>query len=118
MLIKPLSYHVFVKPEKAKETVGSIYLPDGTRFEQRMGTVRAVGPGMWRGADFVPMTLKPGDKVVYGQYSGQKMSFTYETVENGITKIVTEELIHMREDEVYCVLEDYENILEIKDLVE
>lgn len=118
MLIKPLSYHVFIKPDKAKETAGSIFLPDGTRFEQRMGTVHAVGPGAWRGNEFVAMTLKPGDKVVYGQYSGQKLAFTYEVTENGITSIKTDEFLHMREDEVYCVLEDFDNIIEIKDLIE
>lgn len=118
MLIRPLSYHVFIKPDKAKETAGTIFLPDGTRFEQRIGTVHAVGPGMWRGNEFVPTGLKVGERVVYGQYSGQKLSFTYESVENGITAIKTEEFIHMREDEVYCVIEGDETILEVKDLVE
>lgn len=70
--IKPLDDRVVIKPLEAEEkTAGGILLPDTAKDKPTKGEVIAVGPGKLlstgqRGA----MSLKVGDKVVFGKYGG------------------------------------------------
>ena len=72
MNVKPLSDRIVVKPEPAEEkTASGIILPDTAQEKPQMGTVLATGPGKVSDTgDLVKMTLKNGDKVLYGKYSG------------------------------------------------
>jgi chaperonin GroES len=70
--IKPLADRVIVEPSVAEEkTAGGIIIPDTAKEKPQRGTVRAVGPGK----KDEPLTVKVGDKVLYGKYSGTEISF-------------------------------------------
>jgi len=76
MNVKPLSDRIVVKPEPAEEkTASGIILPDTAQEKPQMGTVLATGPGkISDSGDLVKMTLKNGDKVLYGKYSGTEIT--------------------------------------------
>ena len=76
MNVKPLSDRIVVKPEPAEEkTASGIILPDTAQEKPQMGMVMAVGPGKSSDSgDVISMTLKKGDKVLYGKYSGTEIS--------------------------------------------
>ena len=76
MNVKPLSDRIVVKPEPAEEkTASGIILPDTAQEKPQMGTVLATGPGkVSESGDLVKMTLKNGDKVLYGKYSGTEIT--------------------------------------------
>jgi chaperonin GroES len=69
--IKPLADRVLVEPAPAEEkTAGGIIIPDTAKEKPQKGTVVAVGPGK----KDEPMTVKPGDQVLYGKYAGTEIS--------------------------------------------
>ncbi|WP_243018214.1 MULTISPECIES: co-chaperone GroES [Candidatus Cardinium] len=69
--IKPLADRVLVEPAAAEEkTVGGIIIPDSAKEKPQKGQVIAVGPGK----KDEPMSVKVGDKVLYGKYSGTELS--------------------------------------------
>ena len=71
MKIQPLADRVLIKPAPAEEkTVGGIIIPDTAKEKPQKGTVVAVGPGK----KDEPMTVKKGDTVLYGKYSGTEVS--------------------------------------------
>ena len=76
MNVKPLSDRIVVKPEPAEEkTASGIILPDTAQEKPQMGTVLATGPGkVSDSGDLVKTTLKNGDKVLYGKYSGTEIT--------------------------------------------
>jgi chaperonin GroES len=70
--IKPLADRVLVEPAPAEEkTAGGIIIPDTAKEKPQRGIVVAVG----KGKPDEPMTVKVGDKVLYGKYSGTELSF-------------------------------------------
>ncbi|MEZ4910490.1 MAG: co-chaperone GroES [Saprospiraceae bacterium] len=87
--MKPINDRVVVRPAQADEkTAGGIILPDTAKEKPQRGEVVAVGPGK----DGNKMTVKKGDKVLYGKYSGQEISY------NG------EDYLIMREDDILVIL--------------
>ncbi|MCK6604470.1 MAG: co-chaperone GroES [Ignavibacteriaceae bacterium] len=92
--LQPLSDRVIVKPQEAQEqTKSGLFLPDTAKEKPIEGEVVAVGPG--KSTDdgkVVAMTVKVGDKVLYGKYSGTEVS-----VEG------TEYLI-MRESDIFAIV--------------
>lgn len=69
--ITPLHDRVIVKPAPAEEkTAGGIIIPDTAKEKPQRGTVMAAGPGK----KDEPMTVKAGDTVLYGKYSGTEIS--------------------------------------------
>ena len=75
MKINPLSDRVVVKPEAAEEkTASGIILADSAKEKPQIGEVVAVGPGKASDSgQIVKMTVKKGDKVLYGKYSGSEI---------------------------------------------
>lgn len=70
--IKPLADRVIVKPAEAEEkTQSGIIIPDTAKEKPMQGEVVAVG----NGKKDEPMTVKVGDKVLYGKYSGTEINF-------------------------------------------
>jgi chaperonin GroES len=70
--IKPLADRVLVEPMAAEtKTASGIIIPDTAKEKPQKGKVVAVGPGT---KDEV-MTLKEGDTVLYGKYSGTELKF-------------------------------------------
>jgi len=71
LTITPLHDRVIVKPAPAEEkTAGGIIIPDTAKEKPQRGTVVAAGPGK----KDEPMTVKAGDTVLYGKYSGPEIS--------------------------------------------
>ena len=69
--IKPLADRVVVEPAAAEEkTAGGIIIPDTAKEKPQKGKVLAVG----NGKPDEPMTVKVGDTVLYGKYSGTEIS--------------------------------------------
>lgn len=70
--IRPLEDRVVVEPLEAEEkTSGGIYIPEAAKEKPQRGKVLAVGPGKRTDSgELIPMTVAPGDVVVYGRYSG------------------------------------------------
>lgn len=65
--IKPLADRVVVEPAPAEEkTAGGIIIPDTAKEKPQKGSVVAVGDGK----KDEPLTVKEGDTVLYGKYSG------------------------------------------------
>jgi chaperonin GroES len=68
--VKPLHDRVIVKPEeKAEKTAGGIIIPDTAQEKPQRGEVVAVGSGK---VD-EPLTVKVGDTVLFGKYSGTEI---------------------------------------------
>ena len=74
--LKPLSDRVVVDPDAVEEkSSGGIILPDTAQEKPQQGTVVAIGPGKASDAGtIVDMTVKAGDKVLYGKYSGTEIT--------------------------------------------
>ena len=69
--IKPLADRVLIETAEAETTTASgIIIPDSAKEKPQKGTVVAVGPGK---VD-EPLTVKVGDTVLYGKYSGTELS--------------------------------------------
>ena len=94
MNIKPLHDRVVVKPNAAEEkTASGIIIPDTAKEKPMHGEVVAVGTGkVAEDGKVTPLTLKKGDKVLYGKYSGTEIS------------IEGEEYLIMRESDVYAIV--------------
>lgn len=72
MNIKPLADRVLIEPAEAEEkTAGGIYIPDTAKEKPQRGKVVAAGPGTSEN----PITVKVGDVVLYGKYSGTELEF-------------------------------------------
>jgi chaperonin GroES len=94
MNVKPLSDRILVRPLDAEEkTAGGLYIPDNAKEKPQKGEVVAVGPG--RAAESgakIEMALKPGDKILYGKYSGTEV-----TIDGA-------EFLIMKESDVFAVV--------------
>ena len=73
MTLKPLFDKVVLKQVEAEETTKTgIILPGSAQEKPQMSEV-AVGPGGLVDGNEVKMTLKVGDKVITGKYSGTEV---------------------------------------------
>jgi chaperonin GroES len=87
--VKPLSDRVLVLPAPAEEkSAGGIIIPDTAKEKPMHGTVIAVGTGK----PDEPLTVKEGDAILYGKYSGTEL-----TVEG-------KEYLIMRESDIYAIV--------------
>ena len=68
--IKPLADRVLVEPLEAEtKTASGIIIPDTAKEKPQKGSIVAVGPGTKEN----PVTVKVGDSVLYGKYSGTEL---------------------------------------------
>ena len=87
--IKPLADRVLVEAAAAEEkTASGIIIPDTAKEKPQKGKVIAVGTGK----KDEPLTVKVGDQVLYGKYSGTEIS------------IEGRDYLIMRESDIYAVL--------------
>jgi chaperonin GroES len=87
--IKPLSDRVVIEPTPVEEkTASGIIIPDASKEKPLKGKVVAAGPGKID----EPMTVKTGDTVLYGQYSGTEVKL------DGTTYLI------MREADIFGIL--------------
>ncbi len=70
--IQPLSDRVLIEPQEAEtKTASGLYIPDSAKEKPQKGKVVAVG----KGKEDIKMTVKVGDTVLYGKYSGSELKF-------------------------------------------
>ena len=70
MKITPLADRVLVEPSAAEtKTASGIIIPDTAQEKPQKGKIVAVGPGTKEN----PVTLKIGDNILYGKYSGTEL---------------------------------------------
>tara|TARA_B100001250_G_C19415884_1_gene621122 strand:+ start:67 stop:345 length:279 start_codon:yes stop_codon:yes gene_type:complete len=70
MKIQPLADRVLVEPAAAEtKTASGIIIPDTAQEKPQKGKVIAVGPGTKEN----PITLKVGNNILYGKYSGTEL---------------------------------------------
>lgn len=95
MKIKPLQDRVIVKRiEEEEKTAGGIIIPDSAKEKPQQGKILAVGPGkVLEGGTRVDMTVKKGDVVLFGKYSGSEV------------KIDGDEVLIMREDDILGIIQ-------------
>lgn len=95
MKIRPLYDRIVVRrKEEETKTAGGIVLPGSAKEKPNQGEVVAVGQGkLLDNGELRPVSLKVGDQVVFGQYSGNNI------------KVDGEELIILSETEIFGVIE-------------
>ena len=95
MKLRPLADHVIVKRlENETKTASGIVIPDNAAEKPDQGEVLAVGPGKHdEDGDRIEMSVKVGDRVLFGKYSGQTV------------KVDGDELLVMKEDDLFAVVE-------------
>ena len=85
---KPLADRVLIQPAPVEmKTASGIIIPDSAKEKPLIGEIIAVG----KGKVDEPITVKVGDKVLYGQYSGTEIKLEGETY------------LIMRESDVYGI---------------
>ena len=96
MKIKPLQDRLVIKRiEEEEKTKGGIIIPDSAKEKPQEGRVVAIGDGKTlESGKKAPLTVKPGDKILFGKYSGTEI------------KIDGEEHLIMREEDVLAIIED------------
>ena len=94
MNLRPLHDRVIVKRlENETKTASGIVIPDNAAEKPDQGEVLAVGPGkLDDNGNRVAMSVKVGDRVLFGKYSGQTV------------KIKGDELLVMKEDDLFAVV--------------
>ncbi len=73
--VRPLEDRIVVKPlDPETKTASGIFLPESAKEKPMQGKVVTVGPGklLENGTRLTP-TVKKGDTVVYGKYSGTEI---------------------------------------------
>ena len=92
--LNPLADRVVVKAAEAEEkTKGGIILPDTAKEKPVEGTIVAAGPGKTAdNGELIKMSVKVGDKVLYGKYSGTEVT------------IDGEEYLIMRESDIFAII--------------
>ncbi len=96
MKVKPLADRIVVKRiEEEEKTKGGIIIPDAAKEKPQEGRVVAVGDGkVLENGQKSPLTVKVGDKILFGKYSGTEI------------KIDGDEHLILREDDVLAIIED------------
>jgi chaperonin GroES len=96
MKIRPLHDRIVVKPlEELARTAAGLVIPDTAAQKPVRGEVLAAGRGKRsKDGSLRPLDVKPGDKVLFGEYAGQRV------------RIHGEEILVLREDDVMGICED------------
>ena len=95
MKFRPLHDRVVVRRlEQEEKTSGGIIIPDTAKEKPPQGEIIAVGPGARdEGGKVNPLDVKPGDKVLFGKWSGTEV------------RIDGEDLLIMKESDIMGIVE-------------
>jgi chaperonin GroES len=95
MRLTPLHDRVIVKRiEEEEKTAGGIIIPDTAKEKPQQGKIIAVGQGsMLENGQIIPMTVKEGDRILFGKYAGTEI------------QIDGEEHLIMREDDILAIVQ-------------
>ena len=74
-MFEPLEDRVIIEPDEAeKRSPGGIVIPEKAQQKASAGKVVAVGPGrMLESGNRAPMTVKIGDRVIFGKYISNEL---------------------------------------------
>ncbi len=87
--IKPLADRVLIEAAPAEtKTAGGLIIPDSAKEKPQKGKVIAVG----NGKKDEPLTVKVGDTVLYGKYSGTELA------------VDGKEYLIMKESDIYAIV--------------
>lgn len=87
--IQPLNDRVLIEPDAAEtKTASGIIIPDTAKEKPLKGTVIAAG----KGKKDEPVTVKSGDKVLFGKYSGTEI------------QVDGKDYLIMKESDIYAIL--------------
>jgi chaperonin GroES len=95
MKIKPLHDRVVIKPlDQETKSKGGIIIPDTAKEKPMEGKVTAAGPGA-RDANGKrqPLSVKVGDRVLYGKWSGTEV------------KVGGEDVVVMKESDLFGIVD-------------
>jgi chaperonin GroES len=94
MKLNPIYDRVVVRPKASEQTTRSgIVIPDNAQEKPSQGEVVAVGQGrILENGTVLAMTVKVGDQVLYGKYSGQNI------------KVDGEELTILKEEDIFATV--------------
>ena len=82
--------------EEERRTASGIVIPDTAAEKPDQGEIVAVGKGKRdESGKVIALDVKPGDKVLFGKYSGQTV------------KVKGDELLVMREEDIMGVIEGH-----------
>ena len=95
MKFRPLQDRVLVRrTEEEERSAGGIIIPDTVKEKPMEGKIVAVGPGARdENGKLVPLSVKVGDRVLFGKWSGTEV------------KIDGEELSIMKESDIFGIVE-------------
>jgi len=93
MNVKLLDNRVLVLPVQEETSAGGILIPTAAQEKSGIGLVKAVGNGkLLDNGSHAEMTVKVGDKVLYGKYSGTEV------------KLEGEEYLIVREEDIMGII--------------
>lgn len=96
MNLRPLNNNVVIEQQEEQETqYKGIIVADISKDAPKIGTVIAVGPGVYTiTGTLVPCTTKPGDKVAFPSFGGIKFT------------IGNKDYIAMKETDLITIIEN------------
>lgn len=93
--LEPLGDRIVVQPIQAEaQTQSGIFIPEVAREKTNQATVIAAGPGLFQSGVLVANSIKAGDVILLGKYSGTEI------------KVEGQNYIVMRESEVLAIIRD------------
>ena len=95
-MIRPLFDRVLIeRTEAPSQTASGLFLPETAKEKPAEGVVVAIGNGRVSDKGEVkPLTVKVGDKVLFGKYAGTEI------------KVSGEDRLILREDDILGIIED------------
>ena len=96
MKFSPLHDRVLVRRiEGDEKTAGGLIIPDSAKEKPQEGEIVAVGTGERKDSgDLIPMSVKAGDKILFGKWSGTEV------------KLDGEDLLIMKESDILGIIMD------------
>ncbi len=92
---RPLHDRVLVKRLEAESrSSGGLYLPESAKEKPQQAEVVAVGPGLVEDDETIPLTVKPGDLILFGKYIGEEIKL------DGVEHII------LRESDILAIIEN------------
>jgi chaperonin GroES len=96
MKVRPLGDKIIIKrAEAVAKTESGIYLPESAKDKPKEGKVVSLGNGRLNQdtGDYIPFTVKKGDRVIFSSYAGTEI------------KIDGEDLLIMTEDDILGIID-------------
>lgn len=92
--LKPVGDRVIAQRiGSVEKTKSGLYVPDAAQEKPQEGKVIAVGSGrMLKNGKTVPPSVKPGDRIIFGKYSGSEI------------KVDDKEYVFLSEDDILAIV--------------